>query len=53
VVFVSDDLDDWEPIYRNQVPARIRRPENMQKLIDGEILCLEEGGPYYIAEICH
>lgn len=50
VIFLSVDLESWEPIKPHKVPTELRDRDVMGHLIAGEIVCLSEEGPYYRAE---
>ena len=54
VVFVSHDLSNWEPVFPEVVPERIRDPGIMALMMRGRVVSLNDDcGPYYAAEILH
>lgn len=50
VVFVSETGDDWEPVKPYNVPDWVKREEVMGDMMRGEIVSLDEAGPFYCAK---
>lgn len=50
VVFVSDDGESWSPEKSYNLPDWVKEPDAMGYMLSGEILSIDDTGPYYKAE---
>ena len=50
VIFASDNgMDGWEPVKPGEVPAWVKDPDNLARLVDGEACQQDDEGPWYMA----
>lgn len=50
VIFVSDDGEVWEPLKPYNVPDWLKDNDVMGYMLNGEVVSLENTGPFYCAE---
>ena len=53
VVFASDDGVEWVVLSPELVPAWVKTADAMGYMLAGQVLSLEDSGPYYCAEAIH
>ena len=51
VVFISQDLETWQPVKPFNVPKWVQDDDVMAYMMNGEVVCQNEVAPFYKAQV--